>query len=193
MKKHSAAVCAALFALSAPVCAKVTGQSTYNYFDIRGTSAKMIYSSLMAHAMGPGGSDAYATTKTNFAQKTTFTTKGGCAFANFDARLTFNISLPRAERDPLIPNHTVKAWGEFASMLKRHEEHHTVIWMGCANRLAANVRRMRAPNCSALTAQYQAAWNAMEQSCRGENQAFDRAEAARFPAQPFVRQVAGGQ
>jgi predicted secreted Zn-dependent protease len=184
--------CFCLMLFSNAAHAKIADHTSYNYFQISGKSAAQIYKSLLSHAKGPGGNDAYATTSTQISQKGSYNEVRGCKVKTYDTFLTFKINLPRlntSERPSGIVN---AKWQGFASMLKRHEEHHRQLWMACATSFNNRVMAMRESTCGALQVRFKALWETTQASCRKQNDAFDTAEKARFTSQPFIQMVMNG-
>lgn len=177
-----------LLLLSTAATAKTTMTSSTNYFKIQGQTAQQIYASLLTHAKGPGGHDAYATTSTRILQKASFTVGKSCSVKNYDVVAAFQISLPILKSSSPHPIIRSK-WQGFADVLRRHEEHHRTLWMACARNFNRKVQTLTASNCKALNVKFTALWKATEDVCRQQNNAFDRAEQSRFLKQPFIQLV----
>ena len=63
--------------------AKVSLNTTYSYFKVQGKTSREIYISLLKHAKGPGGHDAYATITTRIYQKSNFLVGKNCAIKDY--------------------------------------------------------------------------------------------------------------
>jgi predicted secreted Zn-dependent protease len=174
------------FVLASAAEAKVSVSTSYSYFKISGHTAGQIYQSLLAHAKGPGGHDAYATTSTRIIQKGTYSTGKSCGVRTYDTNLNFAINLPRlaaSKASAPIQN----SWQDFAGVLKRHEEHHRSLWLSCAREFNRKVLELKESSCANLKNKFKILWKATETSCRKLNDDFDRAEQLRFPHQPFIQ------
>lgn len=177
-----------LIFLSIAATAKTTSKTSYSYFKIVGQTAPQIYASLLVHAKAPGGHDAYATTSTRIFQKAKFSVGNACRVKNYDVMATFNIALPSLA--PSSATGVVKSnWQSFATMLRRHEEHHRILWLACAENFNRRVLSLSAGNCSALNQKFTALWKATEATCRAQNDAFDKAEQGRFLKQSFIQLI----
>ena len=173
--------------------AKVSQSTTYSYFKVQGKTPREIYISLLKHAKSPGGHDAYATIKTQIFQKTNFEVGKTCRFQDYSIIGKFKISLPKLVASSTASAATRQSWAGFASVLKRHEEHHRDLWMACVNSFEQQVRKMSAESCGALTTKFKKLWKAMQKNCDAQNSAFDKAERQNFLRQPFIQTVRRGR
>ena len=178
--------------MTIPASATVSQKSTYNYFKIQGSSAREIYTSLLKHAKGPAGHDAYATTAIQVFQKSKLLTAPNCRFQKLQIYATFKITLPKLQ-SASRPAATQKTWQGFSTALQTHEEHHRSLWMACAAKLEQAAAGLSAKNCKALTAKFKTVWKAIETDCTRENNNFDRAEQKSLLLQPFIKMVIGGR
>jgi predicted secreted Zn-dependent protease len=168
--------------------AKISQNTSYSYFKISGQSAQQIYKSLLAHAKGPGGHDAYATTSTRIIQNGQYTGGKSCRVKSYNTFLTFKINLPKLAASNA--HASVKgSWQNFAGVLKRHEEHHRTLWMSCATQFNTAVLALSNSNCSTLKRKFDSLWKKAQANCRKQNDAFDKAEQAQFLRQPFIQLV----
>lgn len=169
--------------------ATTTNSTRYSYFKISGQSAHEVYSSLMSHAKGPGGHDAYATTSTKISQNAQYSIGKTCRIKNYQMNLAFNINLPQLASGRKPPLSMRGNWKNFADVLKVHEEHHRSLWLGCANAFSQLAQKLEASNCQVLKTNYTQLWVTMQNSCKRQNDAFDQAERIRFMKIPFIQQV----
>lgn len=169
--------------------AKVSQTTTYNYFKVQGQSPRAIYVSLLKHAKGPSGHDAYATTITRIYQKTDFAVGKNCSFKNYSIIGKFKITLPKLTGADGASKATKQGWAGFAAVLKRHEEHHRDLWMACVRNFEKQVRNMSAKSCGTLAIKFKTLWNTMQKSCDAQNSAFDKRERQNFLRQPFIQMV----
>ena len=169
--------------------AKITQSTNYNYFAVRGNSALEVYLSLLAHAKGFGGHNAYATTVTTISQKTDFNSGKMCKFKNYQINAWFKITLPKLVSNSGLSKSDASNWASFANVLKVHELHHRQIWLGCASRFNSEAMNMREQNCATLTQNYKAMWKKINENCRNANDAFDLSERTTFLKQPLIRSI----
>ncbi len=173
--------------------AKVSQSTAYNYFKVKGQTPREIYSSLLKHAKGPGGHDAYATTTTRIYQKTSFAVGKNCSFKDYSIIGKFKITLPKLVGANGALAATKQSWAGFATVLQRHEEHHRDLWMACVQSFESQVRNMSAKNCSALTVNFKKLWKTMQKNCDAQNSAFDKQEKLNFLRLPFIQMVRRGK
>jgi predicted secreted Zn-dependent protease len=171
--------------------AKIRQNSSYNYFRIQGHSAVEIYKSLLKHAKGPAGHDAYATTTIQVFQKSRFSSGASCKLDQIELQAIFKISLPKLNSSPSTPS-VARSWQNFAGTLRNHEEHHRSLWMGCVGKLEAQVRNLQASSCDSLKVKLKQSWKKIERLCMAENNAFDKAEQINLLKQPFIKMVVRG-
>lgn len=183
----------AFAACASPVDAKVLQSTSYSYFKVQGQTPREIYVSLLKHAKGPGGHDAYATTTTRIYQKTSFAVGKTCSFTNYRITGAFKITLPKLVGAGATSAATKQSWAGFANVLKRHEEHHRDLWMACVRNFEAQVRSMSAKSCGQLGSNFKKLWKAMQKNCDAQNSAFDRQEKLNFLRQPFIQKVLRGR
>jgi predicted secreted Zn-dependent protease len=171
-----------------PAVASVRHHTSYSYFQIKGNSAVEIYVSLLAHAKGPSGHDAFATTATEIAQHGRYLPGKSCRTFSTSSDATFKISLPKLAKGKASKS-VVRGWQGFSSVLKRHEEHHRALWLNCAAAFNQIALRLKENNCDQLKSKFSALWNTMKSNCAKQNQAFDLSEQSQFLKQPFIRLV----
>jgi predicted secreted Zn-dependent protease len=167
--------------------AKTIQSSTYNYFIIKGQTAPQIYASLLAHANGPAGHDAYATTLTRIHQKADFLIGKNCTVHRYDNIAEFKINLPKLKSTARVNATALSDWNGFANVLKRHEEHHRSLWLACATKFNSAVQHMNGRTCDQLGNSIKKLWAKTEAMCRQQNNAFDKTEQAHFLTLPFIR------
>ncbi len=169
--------------------AKVSQTTTYNYFKVQGQSPRAIYVSLLKHAKGPSGHDAYATTITRIYQKTDFAVGKNCSFKNYSIIGKFKITLPKLVGAAGASAATKQSWAGFATVLKRHEEHHRDLWMACVRNFEKQVASMSSKNCGTLAINFKKLWITTQKNCDAQNRAFDKNERQNFLRQPFIQMV----
>jgi predicted secreted Zn-dependent protease len=193
MRKLSPAICLlCLFCLSLPAQAGVRTQTIYNYFPVKGKTARQIYLNIKSHGREQGDPDALASTDVGFSQHPTFVSHPTCHVQSLTANLVFRINLPRLGNLNALSPDTPHSWTAFTATLKAHEEHHRMIWTSCAERLTRHALQIRTGNCADFKAAYLKMSKNFLPGCKAENDAFDATEGTRFLTLPFIRQAAGG-
>ncbi len=194
MAKFRLALCLVCMAgLVIPAAGNVRTQTTYNYFAVKGKTAKQIFAALKAHGHVLGDADAMAATNVLLSPHPTFVAKPNCRMTGFVVDLTMKIHLPRLSNTGTLAPELQRNWSLFAASLKTHEEHHRALWMACAKRLEQRVLAIGPGDCRNFVAKYASALKAGLAQCNADNQAFDATERIRFLTLPFIRQVASGK
>jgi predicted secreted Zn-dependent protease len=143
------------------------------------------------HLHGPTvqGAGAYATIQSAFSESGAVVQGKGCRVPRYTIGLSFTITLPAAQDLPDASQRVRKAWRSFYSFVKRHEETHKSIWVGCAAAMQAQVRALRAPSCAILQQRAALIMARGQAQCRRKHDAFDRSERSRLKAQPLLQQA----
>ena len=162
---------------------------SYAYYPVDGSTAVGIMRAL--HIDGPtvNGTGAYAYTTSEMSQSGTMRQGKGCSIPGYTIGIQFTITLPAAQDLPGARPRVRAAWKSFYSFVKRHEETHKSIWIGCASTMQAKVRAMRAATCEDLMAKIERVIAREQALCRRKHMAFDRSERSRLAAQPLIRQA----
>jgi predicted secreted Zn-dependent protease len=168
--------------------AKINQLTTYSFFKVKGQSAREIYTSLLNHAKGPGGHDAYATTAIQVFQKSKVMSGTSCRLAQVNLDANFKITLPKLEATPQSAT-VEKTWRGFATVLRNHEEHHRSLWMACVRILENQAKTLQATSCASLGSKFKQLWKTIEATCLKQNNSFDKVEQAHLLQQPFIKMV----
>lgn len=161
----------------------------YAYYPVDGSTAVGIMRAL--HVDGPtvNGEGAYAYTTSEMTQSGTVRQGKSCSIPGYTIGIQFTITLPAARDLPGARPRVRAAWKSFYSFVKRHEETHKSIWIGCAASMQAKVRAIKAPTCDVLAASIERVLAQGQAACHRKHAAFDRAERSRLAAQPLIRQA----
>jgi predicted secreted Zn-dependent protease len=162
----------------------------YQYYPVNGTTVLQLLRALHLHGPTVNGEGAYAATMiTDFRQGGTPIAGASCRIPDYTQFLRFTIILPAARDVPQASSRVRAAWRSFYAFVKRHEETHKSIWVGCAARMEARVRALKAPTCDAFAARATQILSQETVACSRKHDAFDRAERVRLRAQPLIRQA----
>ena len=176
-------------AMPAAAMVKPTYTTKYAYYSIKGENAEEVYRAMLSRGPRVNGVKAYAAT-------TATTTQGGhmaqgqsCRIEDYKLSLDFVIKLPKIRNERVLPARDRKRWQQFAAFLKKHEEQHRAIWLGCAADLERKVKSIRLKNCADADERARKLWERMRASCSKKHNAFDTAEQKRLMKHPFVKLV----
>ena len=185
------AACGLVALTVVPVAAKPVVSTKYKYYSISGNSPGDIYLAMIRRGPDVNGVNANASTSATSSQSGKLVQGQSCKVDGYSFRIDFTINLPKLRNESALSGSTKRDWGTFKSFLKRHEETHRTIWLGCASQLEAQVKRLKAKDCNAIDKQAAKLWTKMRSTCDRQHKAFDTAEQRRLLSQPFVRLVLG--
>jgi len=162
-------------------------QSTkYVYYAVSGKSAADLHRAMMRSGPRVDGAQAYASASATASQSGDLIQGASCRVNNYRVKLEFTIKLPKLRNEAKLPSLDRGRWKPFAQFLKRHEETHRSIWLGCARTLEKQARQVTAKTCAQVERKLDDIWNKVRKSCDAKQEAFDRAERSRLERQPFI-------
>ncbi|MGH6855970.1 MAG: DUF922 domain-containing protein [Aestuariivirga sp.] len=161
----------------------------YAYYPIGGKTAASIYSAMLRRGPHVNGGKAYAATSATSSQDGKLVQAKRCVVQDYRLKIDFVIRLPQIKNESLLPPSDRSRWRQFARFLKKHEETHRAIWLGCAQELEIKARAISAANCTEADAKATRLWEQMRKTCGRKHEAFDAAEQKRLFQQPFVKLV----
>ena len=89
----------------------------------------------------------------------------------------FVITLPKAVDEARMNPSVKRMWREFTSYLKRHEEHHRTIFIGCGSDFVAKASKLTSKgSCLGLKGKVRRFVDKQYKSCMVKQRAFDRDE-----------------
>lgn len=164
------------------------GTVGYSHYAVSGATAIELLNQMELHGPNVNGSEAYASTETTMSQNGNVV-QGvkQCQIRNYGITVNFSINLPAAENTASMTPRVRAAWKTFYAFVKRHEETHKAIWLGCARDLEARVKSLSERSCEAVEAKISAMFQSANASCSRKHDTFDRSERARLRAQPLVQ------
>lgn len=171
------------------VSAKPIYTTKYTYYNIGGDTAADIYNAMIRRGPHVNGARAYASTSATSSQEGKLAQGQICSVQDYRLKIDFVIRLPRIKNDNLLTGATGARWQQFSQFLKKHEEMHRSIWLGCARDLEAQVRAISVADCAAADIKAAKLWEQMRKSCARKHDAFDAAEQKRLARHPFVKLV----
>ena len=182
-------IAAALF-LSCPIAeAKPLFHTKYTYYAVGGDTAEDIYKAMLSKGPRVNGAKAYAATSATTTQDGKLSQSKSCRIENYRLKIDFNIKLPRIKNEQVLPAADRSRWRQFSSFLKKHEETHRSIWLGCAADLERQVATIKASTCGDADKKAASLWEKMRAACSRKHNAFDAAEQKKLMKHPFVKLV----
>lgn len=181
--QRTAARVAALLVLSIPLSAapafgELRHSTAYRHNPIRGTTPAELWRYMAAHPIidEDGPALANITHEHTLSVKTT-KSGGACRAASIDFNWQFVITLPKAVDEARMSGSTRAMWREFTTYLKRHEEHHRTIFLGCGKAFVAKAAKISsARTCSGLKRKIVRFIDKQYAACMTRQRDFDRQE-----------------
>ncbi len=161
----------------------------YVYYKISGDSAAAVYVSMLKRGPHVKGEKAYAATSAESSQRGNLEMTNSCRITDYQYSIDFTIRLPKLADESALSPGARSRWQQFSSFLKKHEETHRSIWMGCAAEIDAKVRALRGRTCDEVDRKAQAIRDQIQNACNRKQVAFDAAEQKRLAKHPFVKMV----
>lgn len=174
----------ALPAQEAEARPKVT--SKYTYYSISGTSARNLYQQMISRGPHVSGDRALAATSAETRQSGDFVAGKSCRVRNYRISLNFTVKLPKVANERKLTPKLRRNWKKFSAFVKRHEERHKQIWIGCARDVERKVKALRTANCREADRKANRIFRAAAAACEKKHDAFDRSEQKRLARHPLV-------
>ncbi len=157
--------------------------TAYSYYSVSGTTATGIYASLLRWQINR--SRHFASTSISIGKPGTASSAKGCRVDHLPVK--FLIRLPKHSNEASLPANDRRLWQQFSSFVRKHEETHRAIWMGCARSLYARVAGFHARSCDAAVKNAKRVFEQTRGTCLKKDAAFDAAERRHFDSHPFIR------
>lgn len=161
----------------------------YVYYKVSGDTAAGVYVSMLKRGPHVKGEKAYAATSAESSQRGKLELTKSCRIVDYQYRIDFTIRLPKLTNETSLSTNTRDRWQQFSSFLRKHEEKHRTIWMGCANEIETKVRALRGRTCEEVDRKAQAIRDQVQNACNRKHAAFDTAEQKKLAKHPFVKMV----
>ena len=161
--------------------AKLKVSNTVTYFPVRGTSASAIYTNLVVN--GPGGQSGSAMATTNATISHTFKLKQGkrCTLNAHKINVAIVTQLPRLISRRKLSSSMRRTWRSFNRYLRRHENRHKAIYIGCARRIEKLSRRLaKSASCNGVRSAISRVRYSELAKCERLHSAYDRREFPRI-------------
>jgi predicted secreted Zn-dependent protease len=161
----------------------------YVYYKVSGDSAAGVYVSMLKRGPHVRGEKAYAATSAESSQRGKLELKNSCRIIDYQYRVDFVIRLPKLTDEAALSPAARGRWQQFSGFLRKHEETHRSIWMGCANEIQTRVSAVRGKSCAEVDRKAQAIRDQVQKACNSKHVAFDAAEQKKLARHPFVKMV----
>jgi predicted secreted Zn-dependent protease len=176
---------------SIPAEARPQSTTKYQYYSINGNSALEVYKSMLNRGPRVNGAKAYAATSAQSSQAGFLVQGQSCRIRNYRVKIDFVIKLPRMTNEGRLPPLIRSKWQQFSTFLKKHEETHRAIWMGCAKEFEGKIASLKSGDCDSLDTQAAQLWDKIRTACDRKHAAFDAAQQKLLVKHPFVKLVLG--
>lgn len=178
--------------LAGVASAKPRSSTKYTYYSVGAKTAANLFSQMLGNGPVVSGARAFAATYARMGYAGQLVgQQGKCRVRKFETRLTFTIKLPRATAVRHMSASTRRKWKQFSAFVKRHEQRHRAIWLGCARAAEARINRVRATTCAIADKKAALIYKAEQIKCDRKHRAFDAAEQRRLKRHPFI--IAAGK
>lgn len=168
------------------VSAKPVITTKYTYYNIAGRDARSLYRQMLRRGPHVSGAKAFASTTASTSHDGQLTGGRSCRVTNYKVRMNFTINLPRLSSAAGLPAADRKRWAAFAAFVRRHEERHRTIWIGCARELERRIRAVRGVNCDQTDRKAAQIFEQVRAVCDRRHDAFDAAEQKRLARHPLI-------
>jgi predicted secreted Zn-dependent protease len=161
----------------------------YVYYKVSGDSAAGVYLSMLRRGPHVRGEKAFAATTAEPSQRGKLEQKGSCRISDYQYAIDFVIRLPKLSREASLPPAARARWRQFSSFVRRHEERHRAIWMGCAREIETKIKALRGRTCHDVDRKAQAIRERIQKACNRKHRAFDASEQKKLAKHPFMKLV----
>lgn len=161
-----------------PASAELRYKTTYRDNPIRGTASAELWRYMGSHPILDEDGPALANiTHDHKLSVKTKRSDGVCRVSDLDFTWHFVITLPKAVDEARMSSKTRAMWREFTGFLKRHEEHHRAIFIGCGDDFVAKAAKLTADGpCFALKRKVRQFIDKQYELCMAKQRAYDRKE-----------------
>jgi predicted secreted Zn-dependent protease len=157
----------------------------YSYYGVSGGSTTGIFASLLKRLRRVNGRRHHAFTSINISKPKIVRSAKGCSVGGLS--VSFLILLPRLDNEASLSANDRRLWRQFSTFVRKHEETHRAIWMGCVRTIEARAAGLRGRSCGEIERKAQSIVEQTKASCRKKDAAFDAAEQRRLDNHPFMK------
>ena len=114
-----------------------------------------------------------------------------CRLERFRVNAKFVMTLPKLAPGEKLSRATAARWKRFSTFVRRHEDRHRAIWLGCLARGEARALKLRVSDCSRLDAAVEKIFRQEWVRCETLHDAWDAKQRIALKSQPLI--VAAGK
>ncbi len=188
---------AALVGLTLPGWAgsKVVHTTEYRKHPVSGTTPATVLRYMNAHPIiDPDDGPAYANlTHDHSVTIETGTVGGTCRVTDLTFRWRFVLTLPQAADYGRMSPAMQKTWSSFLAGLKKHEEAHRTIFLGCGKSFTVAAAKLTGPaGCAGLEKKVRQYLDKQYAACMAKQREYEKTDRPRVMSSPFMRAAMGG-
>ncbi len=109
-----------------------------------------------------------------------------CRLEHFRVNASFVMTLPKLAPGVHLSPATAARWRRFAAFVRRHEDRHRAIWLGCLARGEARALKLRVSDCSRLDAAVENIFKQEWARCETLHDAWDAEQQVELKRQPLI-------
>ena len=176
--------------ISAPASAELAYSTSYRDHPVSGSTPATVWHSMNAHPIiDPDDGPAYANlTHAHDVSVKTATVGGVCRVTDLKFTWHFVLTLPKAVDYGRMSSANRALWTSFRANLKRHEEMHRTIFVGCGKEFVPAAEAMTGPaGCVGVEAKVRDFIDRRYTACMAKQREFEKADRGHITASPFLR------
>jgi predicted secreted Zn-dependent protease len=177
--------------LASQAQARPHSHTSVKYYTITGPDDRSLDQQMARLGPSHRGGRAYATLSADPSFKGRLDSGKYCRLANFRVDANFVMTLPKLAPGVRLSAATNARWRRFAAFVRRHEERHRKIWMGCLDRAERQALKLRISDCSQLDAAVEKVFRQEWTRCERLHDAWDAEQQVELKNQPLI--VAAGK
>ncbi len=164
---------------------------TIKYYSISGPDDRSLDQQMARFGPLHRGGKAYATLSAD--PKFDGRLVGGktCQLQHFRVDAKFVMTLPKLAPGVRLSPATAVRWKRFSAFVRRHEDRHRAIWLGCLARGEARALQLRVNDCSRLDAAVEQIFKQEWARCETLHDAWDAEQQVELKSQPLI--IAAGK
>ena len=156
------------------------------YYTISGSNEHSLDQQMARLGPSHRGGKAYATLSVDPTFSGRLTAGKYCVLRKFAVNAKFVMTLPRLAAGTHLSGATRARWRSFAAFVRRHEERHRAIWLGCLARGEARALKLRLGSCRQLDAAVDKVFKEEWVRCEPLHDAFDAAAQVQLKKHPLI-------
>ncbi len=175
---------------STPAAAELVQTTQYRTHSVHGTTPRAVLDDMSAHPIiDPDDGPAYANlTHAHTVTLKTATTGGACRITDLTFRWSFVLTLPQAADYARMSTGTRSMWNAFVADLKRHEETHRSIFLGCGAKFVPAAEKLTGPaGCIGMKARVDRFIAQRYEACMAEQRAFELRDRSHILGLAFIK------